>query len=445
MTAAIAAGVILGVCYTLSPLTVLSLTALTAALLAAARGLSAAERRWYWSILTVSIVVRLIAIAFLFLTADPAHPFASFFGDEELYKFRTVWLRNIGQGLAMSPADVIYTYDDVGHTSYIYALAYIQALVGDAPYGLHVMNIAAYMGGVLVFYRIARAAYGAAVGMAGLIFLLFLPSLALWSVSVLKEPVNVLMIAIELVCAILVVRAPRWWQRILAAAIIAIAGYAMETLREGGLLTAAFGTIVGLVLWLVLSRGRRLALAMIAAPAVIVLLANLPPVQDAVMSRVRQAAMYHAGHVLTPGYTYQLLNPRYYPMRTQLRHMTAPEATRYAARGLWAYFTQPLPRERWSRSMLAYVPEHVTLWVVTLLVPFGFYAGLKRDVLVTTMLAAHAAAAIAIVALSSGNIGTLIRHRSLALPYLIWLAAVGAHECIRLVATGHTMNDAKER
>jgi len=67
------------------------------------------------------------------------------------------------------------------------------------------------------------------------------------------------------------------------------------------------------------------------------------------------------------------------------------------------------------------------------LVPFGFYAGLKRDVVVTCMLAAHAAAAMGIVALSSGNIGTLIRHRSLALLYLVWLSAVGAHELLRRV------------
>ena len=42
-------------------------------------------------------------------------------------------------------------------------------------------------------------------------------------------------------------------------------------------------------------------------------------------------------------------------------------------------------------------------------------------------------AAILIVALTSGNIGTLIRHRSLALLYLIWLSALGAHEGVRLV------------
>jgi hypothetical protein len=33
--------------------------------------------------------------------------------------------------------------------------------------------------------------------------------------------------------------------------------------------------------------------------------------------------------------------------------------------------------------------------------------------------------------LTGGNIGTLVRHRGLALPYLIWLAAAGAAAVIR--------------
>ena len=445
MTVVAAAGVVLGLAYTLSPLSILSLIALIWALNAASRDLAPSERRWYWSIMIISIVSRLMAIALLFMTADPAHPFASFFGDEELYKFRTMWLRNIGQGLPMSPADVIYTYDDVGHTSYIYALAFVQAFVGDAPYGLHVMNMAVYMCGVLMFYRLARASYGSAVAMAGLIFLLCLPSLALWSVSVLKEPVNVLMIAVELVSAVMLVRAPRWWQKGVAAGVIVVSAVAMESLRQGGEITAAFGTIVGLLLAFVLSRGRRLVMALLVAPLAIVALAAWPPAQDRVMALVREAAVYHAGHVLTPGYSYQLVDPRYYPDRERLNQMTPSEAGRYAVKALWAYFSQPLPRETWSRSMLAYLPEQVIWWVLALLLPFGIYAGLKRDIVVTTMLSTHAVAAIAIVGLSSGNIGTLIRHRSLAMPYLIWLAAVGGHECIRIAAGRRAMKGAKEQ
>src|SRR4029453_11082915 len=129
--------------------------------------------------MSINVLIRLLAIALLFYTADPSRPFASFFGDEELYKFRTMWLRNVGQGIRMSPADVIYSYDDVGHTSYMYVLAYVQAFVGDAPYGLHVLNMVLYLCGILGLYRFVRASYGGAVAMGGLILLLFLPSLGL--------------------------------------------------------------------------------------------------------------------------------------------------------------------------------------------------------------------------------------------------------------------------
>ena len=145
----VAAGVTIGVAYTLSPLTVLSLGVLLAATIAAGRGLSEAERRWFWCLMAGAVSVRVAAIALLFYFADPTHPFASFFGDEELYKFRSVWLRNLGQAIPISPADVIYSDDPVGRTGYMYVLALVQAIVGDAPYGLHMMSMTLYLCGVL--------------------------------------------------------------------------------------------------------------------------------------------------------------------------------------------------------------------------------------------------------------------------------------------------------
>jgi hypothetical protein len=434
-TSLIAAGIVVGLSYTLSPLTVISLVVIAAAVIAASRGLTLAERRWYWSILIFSIVIRLAAIAFLFYTANPAHPFASFFGDEELYKFRTMWLRNIGQGIAMSPADVIYSYDAVGHTSYIYVLALVQAFVGDAPYGLHVFNMALCLCGVLALYRIVRRSYGGVIAMGGLIALLFMPTLGLWSISALKEPMNIFMIAVELIAAIAIIRAPRWWQKAVALAVVAVAAAAMESLRTGGILTAACGTAAGLLLSLTLTRGRRLAFAMIAAPAVIITVAAMPQVQQRVMTSVRRAAHYHAGHVLTPGYSYRLINSRYYLNRGfVLYELPASDASRFAVKAVWAYFVEPLPWEMKSTTLLAYMPEHIAWYLAALLMPIGVYAGMKRDIVLTSMLVAHAAAAIVIVALSSGNIGTLIRHRSLACPYGVWLSAAGAHECVRRFA-----------
>jgi hypothetical protein len=427
----IGAGLLLGFAYTLSPLTVLSLLALVWASIAASRGLSARERRWYWSIMTVSVVVRLIAIALLFYTADPSHPFASFFGDEELYKFRTVWLRNIGQGLPMSPADVIYSFDDVGHTSYIYVLAFVQALTGDAPYGLHVFDMVLFICGILALYRLVRAGYGGVVAMAGLIALLFLPTLGSWSISILKEPMNAFMIAIELISAVMIVRAPRWWQRILCAAIVIAAGAAMESLRTGGALTALCGTLGGLFVAFVLTRGRRVVMTLIAVPVAIAIVASLPAVQERALSRLRSVAWYHAGHVLTPGYSYLLVNPGYYGDRSRLHNMPPVDAGRFVIRAIWSYAVEPLPWKMESRTLLAFMPEQIVWYAIALLLPIGVYAGLRRDLVLTCMLASHAAATMLIIALASGNIGTLIRHRALALLYIVWLSAAGAHECVR--------------
>lgn len=429
MTAALA--VALGVAYTLSPLTVLSLAVLAWAMHAGSRGLSAAERRWFWSLMSAAVVLRLAAIALLFLTADPARPFASFFGDEELYKFRTTWLRNIGQGIAMSPADVAYSFDAVGHTSYIYILAFVQALVGDAPYGLHVLNMTLYLCGTLAFYRLARAGYGASVAMAGLLVLLFLPTIAVWSISVLKEPMNVFMIAVELICAVAIVRAPRWWQKALAAGGVAGTAYVMESLRQGGFPTAVIGTVGGVLLVAALSRGRRLAFALVLVPAAIIILATTSAVQQRVLSNLREAAFYHAGHVLTPGHSYYVVDRRYYDDRLELRHMPAIDAGRFVASAMWSYVAEPVPWRTASPLLLAYLPEQLVWYLMALMVPFGVLAGMRRDLVLTSMLVTHAAGAIVLVALTSGNIGTLIRHRALALPYLVWLSALGAHECVR--------------
>ena len=160
MKVAIVAGVILGVLYTLSPLTVLSLAALTALGWWVARELTPRERAWFATLVAVAIAIRLAAIAALFLLADPSKPYANFFGDEELIKSRTIWLRNIGQGVSISPADMIYVFDDVGRSSYLYLLAYIQALVGDAPYGNHVLNATVFVAAVMVSYWLIRRTFG---------------------------------------------------------------------------------------------------------------------------------------------------------------------------------------------------------------------------------------------------------------------------------------------
>jgi hypothetical protein len=144
------AGVVLGIVGALSPLTVLMLPLIALVAWRVGRQWPIRERQWFYGLLLVGVAARLAAIASLFLFADGTQPFATFFGDEEMFKSRSIWLRNIGLGVPISAADFIYAVEETGKSQYLFVLAYLEALVGDAPYGVHVFNMTLYLAGVLM-------------------------------------------------------------------------------------------------------------------------------------------------------------------------------------------------------------------------------------------------------------------------------------------------------
>jgi hypothetical protein len=424
---AIVSGVVLGILYTLSPLTVISLAALAALVRRLSRDFSPRERGWFLSLVTVAIAVRLAAIALLCVFADPARPYANFFGDEELFKSRTVWMRNIGFGVPISPADMIYVYDEVGRSSFLYLLAYTQALVGDAPYGINVLNATLYVAAVSLLFAFIRRAYGSMTALAGAAFLLFVPSLFSWSIAVLKEPLYIFMAAIEIICAAQIVLAPKRWQQIAAVVGVIACAAILGSLRVGGLQLAVVGTLVGLPAGVIVTRPRLVFASLMVVPLAVALALTQPRVQARVMATVQEAGFQHWGHVYTPGYSYEVLDWRFYESgRGSVYTMTPPEAGRFVLRAFAAFVTVPRPSQIESRSALAYLPEQALWYAILVLVPFGVVAGLRRAPVVTCLLLAHGLAATGMVALTGGNIGTLIRHRGLTLPYFTWLAAFAA-------------------
>ena len=65
---------------------------------------------------------------------------------------------------------------------------------------------------------------------------------------------------------------------------------------------------------------------------------------------------------------------------------------------------------------------------------------MKSRMTITMMLVAYAAASALGVGLSSGNIGTLIRHRGITITYLVWLSALGVCELLRGAARARQAN-----
>jgi hypothetical protein len=155
-----------------------------------------------------------------------------------------------------------------------------------------------------------------------------------------------------------------------------------------------------------------------------------PTVQVRAYKAVQAAAGQHWGYVATSGYVYRLLDPRFYPDhpdqagREEINDMKFGEAMRFLVRGVQRYVTTPWPWEVQSRAALLYLPEQIVWFLMVALAPLGLVLAMRRDALVASLLFSHAAVAALTVALTSGNVGTLVRHRGLALPYFLWLSAV---------------------
>lgn len=422
-----AIGIALGVAYTASPLTVWFVIA-TASLFAwAGRGLSEGERRMVWAVLAVGVGVRVLALALLFLVSDHSL-LTSFFwdGDGVYLKYRAMVIRDVMAGVPVSQSDSFHAFDrGYGWSSYLYLFAYVQYLVGPAPFGIHLLSTTMYIAAAVILYRLVRPAYGAAPAWVGLSLMLLLPTLVAWSVSALKESLYILLCAVGLMAAVTVSRDRRILARLAAGAMLVAVVAANGTVRTGASSIMLAGFAVGLAGSFIVRRPLLIVALLVLAPLTAPRIWERPRLQAVVMDQLRAAAVRHIGNVTTEGNSYSLLDGRNYEFGG-IRTMKPEEGRRFIVRALVSFVMVPLPWQVVSRSELIFLGQQVIWYLVVILAGVGFIAGLRRDALVTCLLAGLSVAGAATIAINGGNVGTLVRFRDTIVPFVVWLGALGA-------------------
>ena len=76
-------------------------------------------------------------------------------------------------------------------------------------------------------------------------------------------------------------------------------------------------------------------------------------------------------------------------------------------------------------SERAYLPEHLLWYLLVLMLPFGIAEGWRRDPWATAMVIGFVLPTAITLAMTNGNIGTLLRLRGLVTPYIAWISAIG--------------------
>ena len=127
--------------------------------------------------------------------------------------------------------------------------------------------MAVFLAGLVLLFRLVRRSYGGAAALAGLAYLLFLPSLFIWSVSALKESMYLLLTSIVLAGTITAVRGRSLAVKAVGVAAMVGGGWWLETLRIGGRAIALGGAFVGLAARVVTLRRWLVTIAVVAVIA----------------------------------------------------------------------------------------------------------------------------------------------------------------------------------
>lgn len=470
-------GVLSSVIYTLSPLTVCGLAWITLVTRRAVTGVTGHERRWLLAVLIGAVALRCAAIGVLPLIhemgqqrrardAVVAHQrghgdttvvattrydvapeaslqrwrgaYASYAGDGEYAIQRSIWIRNIFLGIPVAPRDYIDALEPVfGWSGYNYLLAFLHVIFGPSPYGIAIVSTAMFVTAAAMLYRLCRRAFGGLAALGGVAAVLFMPTLVAWSVMPLKEAAQFLILASSVVAMVGLIRGR--WQVKIASAIGLMGALAFGgLLRSGGMAIAAVGVVLGTMLWLGARRARSAAVLVMVLAVAVTVAAQIPAVQTVVYDNVQLAASRQLAYVQTVGASFKSLDARFYSIRlsdesSEPLHLNVDEAERFLLRSVIMFVTQPLPIAE-SPTWLALIPQQVIWYFAVLLAAVGAIRGMWKQPLVTSLLLGMIVGGVIIIAPNSGNIGTLIRHRDMIVPFVLMLAGYGAVTLIERVA-----------
>lgn len=432
------AGAIIGFAYTLSPMTFWFGVAMVPLFAWAGRGLGRRERVWVFGLLGSAVVLRLLAlVAFVFATRRIDGSLPALIPDEAFIAYRSSMLRYIALDVPVAEIDYTQSAGAYGQTGLHYVHAFLELALGEAPYAIRLFEMTLYLTASVMLFRTVRPVFGSLATLGGFAVVLFMPSLFVWSIAILKEAPAQFLVAASLCAGLAAARGRTLRVRLFWWAIVGAALLAMSSVRSGGEVIAGGGIAAGIVGGSLMRRPRWLALALALGVAGAAVALQSPGVRDRVRRELVNAAVVHAGYVNTSGWNYRLLDSEFYLyddsggwLRPAPERFTLAVTARYLIRATASAFLVPLPWQVASLPGLVYLPEQLAWNLLLALALVGIVAGLRIDATVTLTLAGVIIAGAVAVGAVSGNIGTLIRHRSIFMFLLPWLSGLGACEVL---------------
>ncbi len=435
-------GLLIGIFASLAPSTsVILLIALASIIMITKQFDAEEEKRFIVLLFLVGLLSRIILCSLLHLYAS-SHNIGYFYDDLDLFAPDMLadsgansirgWLTaEYMHGKITNPdwLDQSWLFSSATKVSYSY-LPYTVMYYYFGFCQLSVKFINCLMGtlSAVLIYCISKEIFNSTIAKIASLLTMFFPSLFLWSLSNLKEPQSLLLICIAIFTVLKVVK----YRKIVYLPIIFMAIYIIKITRPPLHIPMLAGTLIAIISHL---NNRSIKNLIIITSLVIFLLllsgVSVLGVRPCdVNKQFQNIVSMQKGYVSTGGSVYKIYDDSFYTDRVGDINMKPLSLPGYLLKG-WAYFLfSPFPWDINTKLKLIALPQ-IILWYVlafcAVVAIFCFNILKMKDALTVLSYIFFITSSFA---LTSGNIGTALRHRDVVLPLVFVFSAAGLTKLI---------------
>lgn len=317
--------------------------------------------------------------------------------------------------------------DEYLMVNYTYLVAVVYYFLGHALLAAKMLNVAFGALTAVVVFALGLEIFNRRVAMLAAALAAFFPSMALWSMVNLKDPMVVLLSVTAVFGLLRFARRHDWRGLVLALAAFLF----LENLRPYVFLILSWMLPIG---FLVADRSRLRPKMLYFAP----LLGGVALIS--VMTNNEEFGLkWLSPRALTDAEWARYIGAREAGSGTEENVSKPPKEPEtigdrtlsYLPRGVYYALLGPTPWEARSGLSRAVIPEMLLWYGLFAVGVVGLVVSIKRSWRDLVLPMGLAGGVIVALALTAGNTGNLFRHRSMYLPYAFLLAAVGL-EWLRL-------------
>lgn len=346
-------------------------------------------------------------------------------GDSDHYTHRAYSIAQYAKGVR-EPV-ILLRLNQYGWNGYVYLMGLFFNWFGYSPGAVKFINcfLGAWLG-VLTFF-LTRSCFNRSIARGAALAVGFFPSLIVWSTSNLKDIPMLFLTLLLLLIFTKIQDAPS--RRVAfryATAFFAV--FLFHTLvRSVELSALLLAGLIGSYLFIRFQH-RKWLLAGIALILLAILMTK--PVSTLSHQLLGELMNWHLGFVQTAGDSYRFLPEKFYDGGTYLREWSANGRIDWPLiKGLLQsiplYLLQPFPERTGNLFRLLVIPQMLFWYVALLFSGLGMLWSLRWNLRRSLFLVVTILLWVSVSAISSGNIGTVMRIRDMVTPLFLIFASVG--------------------